>query len=144
MGSRLIMEFVGIGNLLRRRLQEREMAEASDGTTAMQKWFIGYILLHSRSGDVFQRDLEEAFKLRRSTASGILQKLEEAGYLTREPVDFDGRLKKIVLNQAALRRYGLLGENVERVEQVLSAGLSAEEIETLIALLDKVRKNLEG
>ena len=43
---------------------------------------------------MFQRDVEQVFSLSRSTATGILQQLEEKGLLRRESVPSDARLKK--------------------------------------------------
>ena len=45
--------------------------------TGMQSRVIYYILVHFQEGPVFQRDIESAFGLSRSTATGILQQLEK-------------------------------------------------------------------
>ena len=56
----------------------------------------------AQSEDVFQRDIEEAFSLRPPTASEILKKMEQNGLISRQPVSYDARLKKIVLLPKAL------------------------------------------
>ena len=68
--------------------------------TPMQGRFIGFIRRHQ--SDVFQRDLEAEFCIRRSTASAILQTMERDGLIRREAVQQDARLKKLVLTPKAL------------------------------------------
>jgi hypothetical protein len=60
--------------------------------TPMQGRVIGFVSHHADQ-DVFQRDLERAFEIRRSTASAILQTMERDGLLTREPVPYDAGSK---------------------------------------------------
>ena len=47
-------------------------------------------------GDIYQKDVEKEFQIRRSTATGTLQILEKNGFIRREPVKQDARLKKLV------------------------------------------------
>ena len=52
--------------------------------------------------DIFQKDFEEEFSIRRSTATKILQLMEKNGLIERQKVESDARLKKIVLTNKAL------------------------------------------
>ena len=63
--------------------------------TGMQSRVIYYILVHFQEGPVFQRDIESAFGLSRSTATGILQQLEKKDIIQRESVARDARLKSL-------------------------------------------------
>ena len=69
------------------------------GVTAGQSRIIGYIARTSRKRDVFQRDIEEEFDIRRSSVTNVLQILEKNGYVSRESVESDARLKKLVLTE---------------------------------------------
>ena len=62
--------------------------------TGVQGWVVGYLYEH-READVFQRDLEAVFSVRRSTMTNMLQLMEKNGYITRESVSHDARLKKL-------------------------------------------------
>mgnify|MGYP002980682515 CR=1 FL=1 len=64
--------------------------------TNMQRHVLHYILLQSMSRDIYQKDVEAEFQIRRSTATGILQLLEKNGFILRKAEDRDARLKKIV------------------------------------------------
>ena len=73
--------------------------EAGNGDmTMMQGWIIGY-LYRNQKKEIFQKDLEAEFSIARSTATGILQLMEKKGYLMRQSVPNDARLKKLVLTE---------------------------------------------
>ena len=62
-------------NLLSHKVKARlDAAFQNLGITGVQSWIICYILKHYPDGPVFQRDIESAFGLSRSTATGILKK----------------------------------------------------------------------
>ena len=66
------------------------------GITAIQSRVIFYILEHSPSQPVYQRDIESAFRLSRSTATGILQQLNAKAFLCGRASEQDARLKSLV------------------------------------------------
>ena len=76
-----------LSNLLKRQVDQSMSEIGIEPLTGMQGRIVGY-LGHHQDQDVFQRDIEEEFQIRRSTATGILE---------RRPVARDGRLKKLVL-----------------------------------------------
>lgn len=49
--------------------------------------------------DIFPRDIVKRFCLTRSTVAGILQKMEQNGYIEMQSYPGDARLKKIVLTE---------------------------------------------
>ena len=64
-------EIKTVHNLLKRDFDKSPIHDKFKGLTGVQKWVIGYLSEHEGQ-DVFQRDLEEEFSIRRSTATGIL------------------------------------------------------------------------
>lgn len=124
---------------------KRQMACAerqTDDLTNIQKHILHFILLETMHRDLFQRDLEKEFKVRRSTATGILQLLEKKGYLYREPVKEDARLKRIVPTEKAAELRGELLENIRRSEARLRRGISEEDMEVFIKVLKQISSNL--
>ena len=90
-------------NLLSHKIKTQLNATfQSLGITGVQSWVIYHILVHSKDGPVYQRDIETAFGLSRSTATGILQLLEKNGIIRRESVASDGRLKRLIPTQRAV------------------------------------------
>lgn len=105
-------------------------------------WLIGF-LYDNRDQDIFQRDLQQQFSVRRSTMTGILQTMERDGMITRRPVAWDARLKKIELTEKAIERQEKFQQTIAAIEARLSAGLTPEEKETFIGLCEKIRMSLE-
>lgn len=105
-------------------------------------WAIGY-LNHNRDRDIFQKDFEEEFSVRRSTASNILKLMENKGLITRESVEGDARLKKIVLTPKATEIYHRIMEDIRLREERLAKDIPKEELEVFFRVLDKIKNNLE-
>ncbi len=124
----------------RDQLADRDCVER---LTGMQGWVIGYIYDH-RDQDIFQRDLESVFSVRRSTMTNMLKLLEKNGYITRESVEHDARLKKILLTPKAISNHEHVIANFKATERKLCEGLSEEEKETFLRIIRKIEKNLES
>jgi DNA-binding MarR family transcriptional regulator len=69
--------------------------------------------------------------------------MEKKGFLVRESVAYDARLKKLVLTEKGRRIHEMIESKVAETEEKLSACLSEEEKKTLCFLLEKLRQNLE-
>ena len=107
------MEIKGINNLVHQELNNAKGRPPHPGTM-MQKLFLGYLDAH-RDRDVYQKDLEATFHIRRSTASGILQIMVRDGLLVREPVEGDARLKRLVLTPIAQEQLSQMQQDLLRV-----------------------------
>lgn len=114
--------------------------------TRLHHWIIGFVY-HS-AGDVYQRDIETKFKISRSTTSNVIGLMERKGLLTRESVDADARLKKIVLTNKALDMHRRQIADMRRVDAVIEGALSPDEKKLFMALMAKIRaavvENLDG
>ena len=110
--------------------------------TIMHSWIIGY-LSHNSNHDIFQRDIETKFSLRRSTVTGILQRMEKSELITREPVSYDKRLKKIVLTEKAIEIYEYFSKTYDDLEVKLIKGIKQDELDAFFSIIDKMRKNVE-
>jgi len=134
-------EIKSLSNLIKRCLFESN--EQMDGITGMQGWIIGYVYDHGKRQDIFQRDIENVFKIRRSTATGILQLMEKSGLITREQVESDARLKKLVLTSKAVTIHENIMKRIEEMERKLRSGLTEEEIASFLTIIHKIKKNIE-
>lgn len=124
--------------------QIRRLADNSlppeERVAPMQGRFIGYIKHHP--DNVYQRDLETEFQIRRSTASAILQTMESSGLIRREPVPQDARLKKLVLMPRAEAISDCFLREMARVEAMITKGVSVEELDAFFRVADKFENNL--
>ena len=132
-----------LSNELKRQIDISVSKCDIEGITRMQCWVIGYILDNVEDKDIFQKDVEIVFNIRRSTATGILQLMEKNNLITREAVACDARLKKLILTEKALGIHRKIEAQINLVEQRIAKGLTEEEIQTFFGLIDKISKNIE-
>ena len=90
----ICMKIKGISNLIHQELGTNR--DTVHPGTMMQKMFLGYLEVHEDQ-PVFQKDLESAFHIRRSTATGILQIMVRDGLIVREPVEDDRHALHLLL-----------------------------------------------
>ncbi|WP_319996207.1 MarR family winged helix-turn-helix transcriptional regulator [Trichococcus shcherbakoviae] len=128
-----------------KRLMNRHLTENDGyGLTGMQFAIVSYIAKESVERDVFQKDLEQKFDIRKSTVTGILNTMERDGLLLRETVPYDARLRKMILTDKALQAKQNTEQVIDSVESQLSKGLTEEEITTFLSILEKISKNAES
>ncbi len=132
-----------LSNLLMREIGNHACVKSADEATGNNMFIIRY-LAQRKDEDVFQKDLEEFFSVRRSTMSNIVLRMEQKGFLIREPVLYDRRLKKLVLTEKGENLHAMMEFIVFQTEEKLTSGFSEEEKEMLFRLLEKLRQNLES
>ena len=130
-----------ISNLIKRNIDNAMSGKNFEKLTGMQGRVIGY-LYHNMGKEVFQKDIENEFSIRRSTATTMLQTMEKHGLIKRVSVESDARLKRIILTEMAIKRHKIFETEIERVENGVLAGLTNDEADTLFKLLDKIKSNL--
>lgn len=113
-----------------------------DKMTGSGGWIISYIA-ENYNRDVFQRDLEKEFDITRSTASKNVDLLVENGFIEREPVDYDARLKKLVLTEKAKDVFKIMRNDRADLETQMLKGFSDEEKKQLRVFLKRLSANLE-
>ncbi|KFI63869.1 MarR family winged helix-turn-helix transcriptional regulator [Bifidobacterium cuniculi] len=103
------------------------------------------LYLHDhRDDDVFQYDIERAFSITRSTASRVLSLMEKKGLVERTGVDWDARVRKITLTDAATDYAVRFKQAATNLERILFAGFSPEERSQAMDMLLAMRRNLIG
>ena len=130
-------------NMLKRSHINSELHKKIQNITGTNGWIIGFLADNSDK-DIFQKDIEEIFSLRRSTVSNMVQLMEKKGFITRESVDYDARLKKLVLTQKALEIHKAVLADVAENEKKLKSGISEEELKIFFDVIGKIQKNLEA
>ncbi len=131
-----------ISNLIKRNFEKFGSFREQQCLTGAHGWVIGY-LYHNRHRDVYQRDFESEFSIRRSTITKMLTLMEKNGLIIRESVKDDARLKKIVLTEKALLMQKQISEDIDGLEQKMSRGIEADELESFFKTLNKIKANLE-
>ncbi len=138
-------EYIGkeikiLSNLLRRKTSCND--KVSCGKAFQHGRIIGYLSLNE-SVDVFQKDIEKEFGIRRSTATSTLKKMEAEGLITRISVQSDLRLKKIVLTPKAKELHSAFTKRVDDIETQINSALSQKEREEFLRIIKKLQSSLE-
>lgn len=124
---------------------KREIDHANQklGVSGVQGRIIGYVRCESKNRDVFQKDIEEHFELRGSSVTSTLQNLEKMGFIVRESIPTDQRIKRIVLTKKALDIHNQITKNIEQVEKEAFSSINKEEEQLLSDLLKRILNNIE-
>ena len=112
-----------------------------DELSIMHGRIMGYLYAHSKE-DVYQRDLERAFNITRSSVTGVVQLMEKKGYITRRSVAGDARLKKLSLTDLGRQTCERSMDAIDQAETLAIRGLSQEEIAAFLATCRKIEANL--
>ena len=115
--------------------------EFGDSATGTHGWVLRYLYEH-RDREIFQKDLETRFAVRRSTMTSILQLMEKNGLIKREPVSRDARLKRLVLTPAAIEIQDKIRGQIDDLEDRMRSGIPEEELAAFFAVIDRIRSNL--
>ncbi|HBW03603.1 MAG TPA: MarR family transcriptional regulator [Lachnospiraceae bacterium] len=135
-------ELKAANNMIRRKMEVIFAQQDSHELNGMQGPLLGYLYHKSRNGDVYQKDVEREFRIRRSTATVMLQSLEQKGYLIRVASTEDARLKRILLTEKAIEHHNMIEEQIRIFNRELEDGITEEEKRTFLTILDKMMQNL--
>lgn len=127
---------------IKRAVEASKLRTDEDRCTGTHGWVIGY-LYENRHRDIFQRDIEKQFSVRKSTMTAILQLMEKNGLIERMHDEKDARLKKIVLTPLALDIHEKHEKGIELFEKELRAGIDEEEMKVFFSVADKILKNAD-
>lgn len=109
--------------------------------TSTQSFILHHLSLHENEA-MYPKDIEKRFHLTHPTVSGVLQRLEAKNFIVIEPDRADRRCKRIRLTDRARRCDEAVGQAFETLERLMCSGMSEEEQQTLLRLLDLASANL--
>lgn len=131
-----------LSNLIKRDVEKSKVRLGLDPMSDVNGWAIGYFY-DNRDRDIFQKDFENKFSIRPSTASNILKTMEQKGFIERVSVEADARLKKIVLTDKAVNLHKKVIKEINDREDRLKTDILAEELEIFFRVMGKLAANME-
>lgn len=132
-----------VDNQISRRMALETRKRGIDDITGSNGWILGF-LKQNEQREVFQKDVEAEFMLARSTVTAVIKLMEQKGYIRRESVAYDGRLKRLLLTEKGAQAQQQMGSVIADVEAQLVAGISEEELAVFHEVLRKIGKNAEA
>ena len=131
-----------VNNLIFRKIGQIARTNGVEAVTPMHGWILEYLYRHSET-PVFQRDIEREFSITRSTVTNILQLMERKGYIERQSVPQDARLKRLVLAEKGACIHEKTMQSLHQTDEFVESLLTPEENAELLRLLNKLRKGLQ-
>ncbi len=136
---------IGAVSLLTKKLRRLCDSRLSNiGLTGVQGRVMCYIFIASQWHDIYQKDVEETFDIRRSSATGVLQLLERNGMIYRVSVPHDARLKKIMLTDKAMQIQKVVVAESARMDNLLKSNLSQEEAKLFLDLCRRIGEAIDN
>lgn len=129
-------------NLITRKILLTAKEAGYPALTTVQIRIMRYLFLNKEK-EIYQKDIEKNFVVRRSTASGIIDTMEKNGMLERMDSDLDLRRKRIVLTDKYINKMDLLEGLIDKFQDELLGGVSDSELNTFFSVIDKMKANLE-
>ena len=114
------------------------------GLTSMQNRILNFILLHTLEKPLYQKDIEKEFNIRKSTATEILKLMEKKGYIRRESVPYDARLKKLVLTDTGRELHEKTKDMIDILEEQTIEGIAKEDLDTFYRVIDQLKSNVKN
>lgn len=131
-----------LNNAIKRDVEKSKDELQVEQIKGINGWVISYFY-ENRDKDIFQRDFEEKFSIRGSTASRMLKTMEQKGFIERQSVANDARLKKIVLTEKAIKQHNIIMNDIIKREKKLKNGIDEEELDVFFKVMNKLTANME-
>lgn len=135
------IEIRAVDNMLKRFIDNQISKMRAVKMTGSNGWIIDY-LVRNLDRPIYQKDLEQEFKITRSTASKVLNLMEEKGFVIRQSVPEDARLKQLIVTPKAVEIAKEMEANKESVEAQIIKGFSTEELDQFYSYLERIKKNV--
>ena len=142
---RVGIQLRNVNNIIKRYITNQPTTQLMNKLTGTNTWLLAYVAEQTDKGkDVFQKDIEETFCITRSCVSKVISLMEQKGFIRREAVESDARLKKLVLTEEAAKYAKRMKEDADMMERKLIEGFSEQEVELLCQYLERISQNIEN
>lgn len=124
--------------------QIRKSSNALTDYPGKQLQILHFILESYLSRDIYQKDIEEAFRISGASVSDVLKRMEARELITRERVPCDDRLKRILPTPQAIQMQERIGQTLARLEENMTEGIDADDLAVFSRVSQKMLENIGG
>ncbi len=136
-----------IGFYLKKIFQTMEKSLNKDleniDLTSMQAHVLIY-LYKNRNNIINQRDIERKFSLTNPTVNGILNRLENKGFIKRVISVNDARNKEIKITDKSISLITKMKKSAKNMENKMVAGIEKDELDIFYKVIKKISNNVQG
>ncbi|PWU70306.1 MarR family transcriptional regulator [Gracilibacillus dipsosauri] len=102
-----------------------------------------YLVRICENPGIIQEKLAEMIKVDRTTVARAIKKLEMNGFIEKKDDHSNKKIKKIFPTEKGKKVYPFIKKENDYSNSIALAGFSEKEEETILWLLQRVRKNIE-
>ena len=130
--------------VIRRALDARIAASVTSELTGVRGMVLGDLVRAERQGrDVYQRDIEQWFNIRRSSVTAMLQGMEQDGFITRCAVAKDARLKRLAVTEKGRACHAQIEASIAQFEDDLQNGIDPAQAAAARTVLEQTLRNAQ-
>ena len=127
-----------------RRALDARISGVNPDLSGVGGMVLGDIVRANRNGrDVYQRDIEQWFNIRRSSVTALLQGMEQDGFITRCAVEKDARLKRLVATDKGRACHAEIEASIAQFESDLQKGIDPQQAAAARAVLEQTLRNAQ-
>lgn len=142
MHNRVSRELKRLDTRIARKLEKECPIEDARDITGTNGQLIAFLSEHE-DDPVYQKDIEKAFGITRSTASRVLSLMEQKDLVERRGVEHDARLKRVTLTERSRQYSQLMHKRCIELEEQLFRGFTQEEEALVLSFLKRMHDNLD-
>ncbi len=111
--------------------------------TPQQARIVGFVCSRQREGTIVcQKDIEEAFELKGSSITSLLQGLQRKNFIARRPDPDDERRKIVTVLPKAEELMSEFEVAFREIDERMMQGITPEQQQLLIQALEQMARNL--
>ena len=105
----------------------------------------GWVLVHLvRENGLRQSELADRLEVATVTTSKLIDRLEARGYVERRADPEDRRSNRVYATEQAKSLVKVMTRTIFEVDEIANAGISEQELEATLSVLQRMRKNLRA
>jgi len=124
------------------RKEVNHKVKCGKAVSRLQGWIIDFLFRESKNRDIFLKDIEKEFNIRRSTACNVVSRMENLGLIIRMCRPEDARFKVIKLTGKAFDDHLEARQDFFKAEKQATKGIDEEELRVFLAVCEKISNNL--
>ncbi len=112
---------------------------SENGLTSIQSRILGHLWrAEEENRCVFQREIEDVFRIKKSSVTSVLQTLEKKGLIVRESIPEDARVKKLVLTDSARKMQVCTCHALGKMEQEVRSLFTEDEFRQFLEYMNRI------
>jgi len=111
------------------------------GLTGLQMSIIDYVSRMENSEDIFQKNIEKEFNIRRASATSALKLMEKNDLIVRVPMVNDARLKRIILTPKSRQVSKKIHEYFSNTERKIAETVGAKNVQIVKESLANISRS---